>query len=217
MPLLAWGFTLHNVQDSADAIEWKGIQFSYKNHHELNSSQLKSGTVYTGVIYDVDSVGCERTYPTDLYVRPASKAAFKSSTDSIDFHMRNEVKRYTDTVVIFAYISPVADFTPTPTEANAGETFNFIDASTKGDGKLVKWSWDFGDDEVDSTEQNPSHIYENTSGYITVTLVVTDEYGCKSTVQKQVLVTESMSFPNVLTPDATVGGEPCVFRPMYRL
>ena len=149
---------------------------------------------------------------------PASREFAQSGNYTYDvditFVPKNCVKRYTDTVVIFAYISPVADFTPTPTEANAGETFNFIDASTKGDGKLVKWSWDFGDDEVDSTEQNPSHIYENTSGYITVTLVVTDEYGCKSTVQKQVLVTESMSFPNVLTPDATVGGEPCVFRPI---
>lgn len=149
---------------------------------------------------------------------PASREFSQSGTYTYDVDItyvpKNCVKRYTDTVVIFAYVSPVADFNPNPNEANAGETFNFIDASTKGDGKITNWSWDFGDDVKDSSSQNVSHIYENTSGYITVTLVITDEYGCKSTVQKQVLVTESMVFPNILTPDATVGGEPCVFRPI---
>lgn len=161
VPLLAWGFILHNVQDSADEIEWKGIQFSYKNHHELNSSQLKSGTVYTGVIYDVDSVGCERTYPTDLYVRPASKAAFKSSTDSIDFHMRNEV---------FC--------------ANRPDTFYLIDESYTDapyDSTIITdYRWIIFDDT--SYAQNSVFVSDTTAGYYNVRLTIVNEYDCETTI-----------------------------------
>lgn len=131
----------------------------------------------------------------------------------VTFTPQNCIIKYTDTVAISAFKSPTADFTSNPMEANAGETFNFTDASIQGDGVITNWDWDFGDEQT-GKDQNPSHVFENTSGYITVTLVVTDEHGCKSTIQKQVLVTESMAFPNVLTPDANCEGEPCVFRPI---
>ncbi|MBQ4478517.1 MAG: PKD domain-containing protein [Bacteroidales bacterium] len=150
---------------------------------------------------------------------PASREFANSGTYTYDVDItytpQNCTIHYVDTVTIFAYVSPTAAFTPNPTEANAGETFNFADNSTQGDGRITKWAWDYGDGNSDSTSgANVSHVYENTSGYITVTLVITDEYGCKSTAQEQVLVTESMAFPNVFTPDGECGGEKCLFRPI---
>ena len=128
---------------------------------------------------------------------------------------KNCVRKYTDTISVAAYKSPVAAFTPNPTEANAGETFSFTDASTPGDGRLVKWTWEFGDGVQDSTTgSNVNHVYKNTSGYITVTMVVTDEYGCKSNAEEQVLVTESMAFPNAFTPNGTCEVSPCRFCPI---
>ena len=87
--------------------------------------------------------------------------------------------------------SPEADFVALPTQANAPLTVQFTDKSecyasfsTRTDGGLVigmrkvaalghitNWLWDFGDGGT-STQQNPSHIYDQ-PGYYTVSLTVT--------------------------------------------
>ncbi|WP_130735931.1 PKD domain-containing protein [Flavobacterium sp. J27] len=58
-------------------------------------------------------------------------------------------------------------------------TMNFSDASTANGAPLVSWSWDFGDGNT-STNQNPSHTYEN-SGVYTVSLLITDGFGNSDT------------------------------------
>lgn len=52
----------------------------------------------------------------------------------------------------------------------------FMDLSSGGNGPITQWSWDFGDSNT-STQQNPCHIYNATSGMFTVTLTVTDSAG----------------------------------------
>lgn len=86
---------------------------------------------------------------------------------------------------------PEADFVALPTQANAPLTVQFTDKSecyasfsTRTDGGLVigmrkvpalghitNWLWDFGDGGT-STQQNPSHVYDQ-PGYYTVSLTVT--------------------------------------------
>lgn len=56
---------------------------------------------------------------------------------------------------------------------------DFIDASTNnGPGIITNYLWDFGDGST-STSQNPSHTY-TTAGLYTVTLTVTNDFGCSS-------------------------------------
>ncbi|MDR1792633.1 MAG: PKD domain-containing protein [Bacteroidales bacterium] len=121
---------------------------------------------------------------------------------------------YYDTVIVNAYTSPTADFEPDKTEAVVGESIQFTDKSTIVDGQLVKWNWTFGDGDSVST-QNPTHAYNTTSGYVTVILEIIDEYGCKNSVEKQILITEMLGFPNVFTPQATnpATGLPYTFKP----
>jgi PKD repeat protein len=56
-------------------------------------------------------------------------------------------------------------------------TFNFEDNSFSNG---VSWLWDFGDGNT-STEQNPTHTYQN-NGFYDVTFSVTSTTGCESTI-----------------------------------
>lgn len=64
---------------------------------------------------------------------------------------------------------------------------NFTDESTAAAGNSITgWDWDFGDGGT-STEQNPAYILPN-QGDNLVTLTVTQDNGCTSTIQNNVFV-----------------------------
>lgn len=63
--------------------------------------------------------------------------------------------------------SPMVVFTQDATEICAGESIQFTDQSTNNP---TSWNWNFGDGNA-STEQNPSHTYQN-GGTYTVSLEV---------------------------------------------
>lgn len=77
----------------------------------------------------------------------------------------------TDTVLVVAGIvadeKPVASFDANPRNVCAKDDVHFFDHST---GHITRWLWTFGDG-GSSTQQNPSHHYEDT-GYFTIRLVV---------------------------------------------
>jgi gliding motility-associated-like protein len=67
----------------------------------------------------------------------------------------------------------------------------------------LQWAWDFGDGST-STEQNPQHLF--TYGQtITVTLVVTDNFGCTGSI--------TQTFPNSSFDDYVDYQIPNVFTP----
>jgi PKD repeat protein len=81
-----------------------------------------------------------------------------------------------DTVTKSNYVNVAvinADFTASPESGYAPLSVQFIDSST---GDISGWLWDFGDGTPISTEQNPSHTYNNSGSY-TVTLEVSGVYG----------------------------------------
>jgi hypothetical protein len=63
---------------------------------------------------------------------------------------------------------------------------DFADKSAAKGGRLVSWSWTFGDGGK-STKRNPSHTY-TTPGTYDVTLTIRDSNGLTSAVTKQVTV-----------------------------
>jgi gliding motility-associated-like protein len=67
-----------------------------------------------------------------------------------------------------------------------GNVTQFIDSTSSLSGSITNWLWNFGDNQT-SSFQNPQHAFAGVSNY-TVSLVVTSEYGCKDTVQKNVTV-----------------------------
>jgi len=83
---------------------------------------------------------------------------------------------------------PDANFTYDPDDPKEGENVKFTDESTGSDGKIVEWSWDFGD-EGTSDEQNPDHIYTEPGSY-TVKLTVTDDNDLSDSLDKEIIVEE---------------------------
>ena len=81
---------------------------------------------------------------------------------------------------ITVFPSPVASFTANQTLGCLPATINFTDLSPPGAGAVItSWDWDFGDGGT-STQQNPTHVFNNI-GFYTITLTVTSSTGCKST------------------------------------
>lgn len=136
----------------------------------------------------------------------------------VTFSPDNCYKTYYDTVMINAWIPPVADFSVADEAgtdltdavngiaARANAYYKDLSTVTPNNGQLVKWLWEFGDDKKDSvlspkTVGDITHAYTTTSGYVDVTLTITDEYGCMDTVTHKMLILESLKFPNVFSPN----------------
>lgn len=95
--------------------------------------------------------------------------------------------------------SPQAAFTPTLSTGTAPATFTFVNNSTA---TQPGYSWSMGNGTL-LTSTNAAATY-TASGTYSVTLVVTDIYGCQNTVTYDVIVTDSVApiiIPNVFSPN----------------
>ena len=79
---------------------------------------------------------------------------------------------------------PTAAFTPHDVCLN--EPVNFLDISSINSGSITGWQWNFGDGNV-SQQQNPAHVYANAGAY-TITLTVSSNAGCSTTLTQPVNV-----------------------------
>jgi gliding motility-associated-like protein len=84
----------------------------------------------------------------------------------------------TETRYIQVFKEPEADFTVREDKGCVPHNAAFSDASTKGDGAIQEWIWDFGNGNT-SKFQNPFHQYKFSGSY-NVSLVITDANGCES-------------------------------------
>ncbi len=80
---------------------------------------------------------------------------------------------------------------------------SFTDLSTVLNQTFTGWSWEFGDNSLLNTAQNPTHIFPN-YGLFYTTLIATTANGCNDTITKTVLV-HPLPFPNFYTNPVPVG------------
>lgn len=81
----------------------------------------------------------------------------------------------TSLIVNVKNLSPIAEFIINPLKPTKGEIVEFIDNSFDPEGKMLKYSWNFGDGN-NSTHSNPNHVYEKVGTYF-VKFSVTDDEG----------------------------------------
>ncbi len=105
-----------------------------------------------------------------------------------------------------------ANFSGLPTNVLVGNTVTFADLST---GTLTGWAWDFDNDgTIDSTDQNPTHVYSQAGTY-TVSLTVSGPdpvNSCSETKTDYIVVTEAIlpctadfsASPRYIRPGETV-------------
>jgi gliding motility-associated-like protein len=99
--------------------------------------------------------------------------------------------------VVVVNPSPIANSTASPFVTDTqNPTINFTDLST---GAIAVF-WNFGDGDT-SMVNNPSHTYQDTGTY-TVTITVTNQFGCTDTYQITVRIDPFYTFdiPNAFTP-----------------
>ena len=83
--------------------------------------------------------------------------------------------------------TPTANFNLTPAVGcTPTDTIQFTDISDTAGTFIATWEWDFGDANT-GTGPNPSHTY-NASGNFNVQLIITDNNGCKDTINKFVQI-----------------------------
>ena len=92
--------------------------------------------------------------------------------------------------------NPIVQFTADDTTGCFPLTVNFSDQTIPGNASatFAGWTWDFGDGQQ-SNQKNPSHTYRNLAGNYPVSLTVTNNEGCKSTLTKK---------PYIIIPDGVI-------------
>ena len=100
---------------------------------------------------------------------------------------------------IEAYPQPIADFTFSPDYGTVIEP-NISFTSTSN---AQYWLWDFGDGTQDNTSKNNvAHTYPGIDSSYTVTLYLSNDYGCKDSITKEVkIIDDQLTFPNIITPN----------------
>ncbi|WP_048057938.1 PIP-CTERM sorting domain-containing protein [Methanothermococcus okinawensis] len=144
-----------------------------------------------------------------------------NTTNPIITHTYNNPGNYTVTLTVHdelnasSSISKIltvyyvkADF-GYPSSLKVNTTINFIDKSNSTPGKIVRWTWDFGDG-TSSNKQNPSHIYPKEGPYY-ITLTVWNNVGISDTVQKPIFIEGMTSYPPIAIFDFTVNGSNVTF------
>lgn len=94
---------------------------------------------------------------------------------------------------------PTAYFSMTNNPTLAQEIVYFTDFSTPSS-TINYWNWEFGDG-VGATAQNPTHVYNNQGTY-TVTLIITDNFGCSDTSRRDISVTLLPMVPTAFSPNS---------------
>lgn len=88
---------------------------------------------------------------------------------------RTVVTEKSDFVIVLQKKAPVVDCTVSSNAVPLGTLVQFTDTTVPGSFQIVAWLWRFGDGGT-STNQNPSHIY-NEAGTFDVVLTVTSDDG----------------------------------------
>ncbi|MEP7256017.1 MAG: PKD domain-containing protein [Ferruginibacter sp.] len=125
--------------------------------------------------------GTTQSFPappfTHFYITPGSYTVTLKTIDGVGCA---DSTSNTQTIIIS---DPVADFTRSDTIACPNKIINFTNTST---GPNLTYVWNFGDG-ITSNATNPSHAYATEATY-TVTLIITDQYGCTDSLNKDVQV-----------------------------
>lgn len=129
-------------------------------------------------------------------------------TDQNTAHLYNSAGSYPVQLLVVSYFGcqdsitkisivnplPVVNFTPDDTAGCELLCIGFQDSSSLiPPGTNTAWVWDFGDGSSSANSQNPFHCYSNDSVYsphsFSVTLTVTSDSGCVSSISKNNSIT----------------------------
>jgi PKD repeat protein len=160
-------------------------------------SDLSSGSP-TSWSWDFGDDSTDSTDQNPVHAYSAAGTYTVTLTVSNDCGSDDEIK----TVYITVSETPTADFKADDTSVCVGYDVTFSDLSS---GSPTSWSWDFGDDSTDSTDQNPVHAY-SAAGTYTVTLTVSNDCGSDDEI-KELYITVNDCRATITLHKTVVNGE----------
>ncbi len=150
-----------------------------------DSSYISTGGTITGWAWNFGDGNTANTQnPTNTYLTAGNYTVTLTVTSSAGCTASAQK-------VITVGAGPVANFF-CPAVCTGSISF-FTDSSKISGGVITAWSWDFGDPNSGinniSALQNPNHTF-GSAGTYTVTLIVTSNSGCTSSITKNVVVNQ---------------------------
>jgi gliding motility-associated-like protein len=144
------------------------------------------------------------------FLQHPSTTYFNAGTYNVKLVVRNSSGA--DSIVknqfITVYPNPVVDFKASDTSGCFPLPVQFSDLSTTQTGSITNYSWDFGDGDT-SSQSNPLHTYIS-AGNFSVTLRITNSYGCTKTFSK----TKYITITGGVTSDFTNNDPPKCIAPV---
>ncbi|HBX53136.1 MAG: hypothetical protein A2275_02605 [Bacteroidetes bacterium RIFOXYA12_FULL_35_11] len=156
-------------------------------------STFNGGTIDSWKWYFGDGVSLETSNPTHIYTSPGTYNVSLIVTSSAT-GCRDSI---TNSLVIYSV--PLADFDILGLIHEVNVPVEFADLSTG----VNSWTWNFGDNSPNSVQQNQSHTYDAIGTYHVI-LYVENQYSCKDTMVKEIIIDDRTIFP----PKAPTGFTP---------
>jgi gliding motility-associated-like protein len=124
----------------------------------------------------------------------------------------NCTNSYTATNIICVEGPPVAAFTASDYSLSTLSTLVNFENNTSG---ATDYSWNFGDESLLNSNENPTHTFPDLPGNYEVVLTATSANGCIATTSAIINVYEDLLFyiPNTFTPDFDNYNQ--VFKPIF--
>jgi gliding motility-associated-like protein len=167
---------------------------SYAQLSAQFTANTTSGCAPIVVQFTDQSTGNPTQWKWDLgngvisYLQNPSATYFNPGSYSIKLVVRTSTGA--DSIVKNQFITvrpnPVINFRASDSSGCFPLPVQFTDLSTTASGSNVSWEWDFGDGHL-SKEKNPLHVYTG-AGNFSVTLRVTNSFGCTRTFSKTQLI-----------------------------
>ncbi len=182
-----------------------GTYYAVEGEPILLDASNSSGAI-TLYEWDIDSNG---TYEYSTTLVTQSHTYTVSGLHSITLRVTDDFSNTHVSVPTLAYITdaaPTAAFTGSQLTGAMPLTVDFTNSSSGYDQPLTH-SWDFdADGNEDSTEENPTHIF-NVAGTYTVELTVLDSDGTPDTLARSNYIT--VTKPYTITPSSNNFGQVC--------
>lgn len=118
--------------------------------------------------------------PSAIYITEQSYTVTLTVTDGANTSVKTQV--------VTVYKKPVANFKPSAPKVCLPSPATFISTSEQGDGAITNYTWDFGDASSQQGYSAQVSKFYPTTRTATVTLTVSDQYGCYSSVTKNNVV-----------------------------
>ena len=163
-----------------------------KNSMFFSNSTISSGSIsaYNWNFGD----GGNSTLKDPIHIFP------NTGTFSITYTVTSDSGCVSTTVkVITVTPRPTANFTMSPNPVTAYENVFCTDQSIPAGSPIVGWYWNFANGTTGNV-QNPTTMYSD-KGIFTVTLAITDAFGCSDTVTNDIMVALPPLVPSAFTPN----------------